>query len=79
MAVKQLSATVHADVYEQFEQIRRQEGEKRSQAIEEAIKLWLKARDSALIAEACRIERKENIALAKASKKKARKVLAKKS
>lgn len=77
MAVKQLSATVHVDVYEQFEQVRRQQGEKRSQAVEEAIKLWLKARDYALIAEACQVERQGNLALAKASKKKATKVLAK--
>ena len=75
MPVKQISATVHEEVYGQFEQVYRKEGLKKSHALEEAIKLWLKAKDDALMAEGCRLEREEDRAFAKMSMKNAAQTL----
>jgi len=79
VATTQFSATVDEVVYGKFEEARKQSGENRSQAVEDALKLWLKARTNALIAEGCQVEREENLALARASKRKSYQVLAKSS
>ena len=76
MATKQLSATVNAEVYEQFEATRKHHGLNRSQAIEGAIRLYLKACDDALIAEGCRRSSAEDLAIVKATRKKSLKALA---
>jgi metal-responsive CopG/Arc/MetJ family transcriptional regulator len=76
MPVQQISATVDGGVYQQFEELRVQAGfSKRSEALEEAIKLWIKAKSDALIAEGCRASREDDLAMAKASKKKTLKAL----
>jgi metal-responsive CopG/Arc/MetJ family transcriptional regulator len=76
MAVQQISATVDGEVYQQFEALRLQAGQKRSEAVEQAIRMWIKSVNDALIAEGCKASLEEDIAIAKASKKKATKALA---
>jgi len=76
MATKQLSATVSTDVYEQFEVVRKSLGEKRSRAVEDAIRLYLKTHDDALIAEGCRQSAKDDLDLAAATREKSLKALA---
>lgn len=71
MATARVSVTVDRSVYEQFESARARMGANRSAAVEEAIKLWLKQLDEALISEGCIREREEDLALARASKQKA--------
>ena len=75
MPVKALSVTVDEDIFGQFERIYRQCGMKKSHAVEEAIKLWLKAHNDALMAEGCRQQRDDSLAWAKISKKRAEKFL----
>ena len=77
MATKQFSATVNEEVYKHFEQARLQVGTNRSQAVESALKLWLKAWTDDQIAEGCRASREEDLAMAKASKRKILKALSK--
>ncbi|MBI1743558.1 hypothetical protein HYR54_10905 [Candidatus Acetothermia bacterium] len=77
MSSKALSVTVNGDIFGQFEQAYRQEGMKKSHAVEEAIKLWLKAHNDALMAEGCRKQRGDGLAWAKVSKKRAAKFLIK--
>lgn len=76
MATKQLSATVNAQVYEQFEEVRKHHGLNRSQAVEGAIRLYLKACDDVLMAEGCRRSSQEDLAIVKATRKKSLKALA---
>jgi metal-responsive CopG/Arc/MetJ family transcriptional regulator len=75
MATKHLSATVNVDILNQFDQAITLQGIKRSHAVEEAIKLYLKACDEALIAEGCRASNFEDLAFAKAGKSKALKAI----
>lgn len=76
MPAQQISATVDRNVYQEFEALRAQSGLKRSEAIEEAIKTWLKHCTDALIAEGCKVSKAEDLALVRASKRKALKALA---
>ncbi len=75
MPAKQISVTVSQTVYEEFEALRVQAGQKRSEAVEQAIKLWIKSWNDALIAEGCRASKEEDLALAKAGKTTALKAL----
>jgi hypothetical protein len=70
-----LSVTVDEDVFGQFEHACRQEGLKKSHAVEEAIRLWLKAHNDALMAEGCRQQHGDSVAWAKISKKRAARLL----
>lgn len=76
MPVQQISATVDERIYRQFETLRLQAGQKRSEAVEQAIKMWVKSVNDARIAAGCKASREEDLAIAKASKKKTLKALA---
>lgn len=76
MPAHQISATVKdEDTYLEFEAHRLESGQKRSEAISEAMKIWNRMRVDHLIAEGCRESRNEDEALARASKSMALKAL----
>ncbi len=78
MPARQISATVDGKLYKEFEELRLQTGhKKRSEAVEEAIRLWIKAQSDALIAEGCRASREDDLAMARASKQKTLRALSK--
>ncbi len=76
MPTIQISATVNENLYKEFEALRTETGQKRSEAVAQAIKMWIKQQNDALIAEGCRASKKEDTALAKASRRKTLKALA---
>lgn len=75
MAAQRISVTVDQDMYEQFEALRMETGQKRSEAVQEAIRMWLKNLNDVLIAEGCRASREEDLSLAHASERMALKAL----
>ncbi|MBI1729066.1 hypothetical protein HYR53_00400 [Candidatus Acetothermia bacterium] len=75
MATGHLSATVNIEILNQFDKAIALQGIKRSHAVEEAMRLYLKACDEALIAEGCRASQIEDLAFAKAGKSKALKAI----
>ena len=75
MPAHQISATVREVDYIEFEAHRRESGQKRSEAISEAIRVWNRMQDDYLIAEGCRESRKEDEAIASASKSMALKAM----
>ena len=76
IAAKQISATVDEKLFDQFERMRRESGLNRSNAVQEAMKLYLKAYVAEKIGEGCRAEAKEGLAVAKAAKRASLKALA---
>jgi metal-responsive CopG/Arc/MetJ family transcriptional regulator len=76
MSAQQISVTVDRDVYEQFERLRTQARQKRSEAVEAAIKMWVKRMCDDLIAQGCQASRGEDLMIARASKKKTLRALA---
>jgi len=73
----QFSATVSERVFRELERLCKRSNKKRSHLIEEALVMYLKAHDDALIAQGCRQAANEDAALAKASRKTSQKALAK--
>ena len=76
MPAQQISVTLDSALYKEFEELRLQAGHgKRSGAVEEAIKLWIKHVNDALMAEGCRASNEDDLAMAKASRRKTIKAL----
>ena len=76
MPAQQISVTLDDTLYKEFEELRLQVGHrKRSGAVEEAIKLWIKHVNDTLIAEGCRTSKEDDLAMAKASRQKTIKAL----
>jgi metal-responsive CopG/Arc/MetJ family transcriptional regulator len=75
MAAERMSVTVNREIYEQFEALRMEMGQGRSEAVEQAIRLWVKHLNEMLMAEGCSASKEEDLALAKACKKTALKAI----
>lgn len=67
MSTKKLSISLPSDIFAELEREKESNGKNRSEIIEDALRLWLKERDRALMAEGCRLEAEEDLISAKAS------------
>jgi len=75
MAAERISVTIDQEMYRHFEALRAETGQNKSHAVQEAIRMWVKNLNDALIAEGCRASREEDLAIAQASKRTALKAL----
>lgn len=74
MGREHLFVTVHKSTYRRLEEARKQDGQKRSVVVEEAIRYWLRLRDERLMQEGCIKEARENAKIAAAAKRMAARV-----